>query len=88
LALPSSFALFRCCPLDFASIEKGNATMEPLGVAPKAGCAVIGCGVTKLYELINAGELETYKVGRATRITLASIRSYVARQSAPQQQAA
>lgn len=62
--------------------------MEPLGVAPKDAFAALGVGVTKGYELIKARELETYKVGRATRVTTASVRAYVARQVAAQREAA
>lgn len=54
--------------------------MEPLAVPPKAAFAAIGVGVTKGYELINSGELETFKVGRATRVTTESVRAYVSRQ--------
>lgn len=54
--------------------------MDPLAIAPKDAFAAIGVGVTKGYELINSGELETFKIGRATRITTESIRAYVARQ--------
>ena len=62
--------------------------MEQLAVPPKVAFAAIGVGVTKGYELINAGELETYKVGRATRITTASIRAFVDRQVASHREAA
>ena len=60
--------------------------MEPLAIAPKDAFAAIGVGITKGYELINTGELETFKVGRATRITTESIRAYVARQIAERQE--
>ncbi|RIV75665.1 helix-turn-helix domain-containing protein [Pelagerythrobacter aerophilus] len=53
--------------------------MEPLALAPKDAFAAIGVGVTKGYELINAGELQTFKIGRATRVTTESVRAYVAR---------
>lgn len=56
--------------------------MEPLAIPPKDAFAAIGVGITKGYELINSGELETFKIGRSTRITTASIRGYVARQLA------
>lgn len=56
--------------------------MEPISVPPKVCFDALGVGVTKGYELINSGELEAYKVGRATRITTASMRAYVARQLA------
>jgi len=51
--------------------------MEPIAVPPKAAFAAIGVGVTKGYELINSGELETFKIGRATRITTASVKALV-----------
>lgn len=54
--------------------------METLAVAPKDAFAAIGVGVTKGYQLINTGELETFKIGRVTRITTHSIRAYVERQ--------
>ena len=54
--------------------------MEPLALAPKEAEAALRVGTTKLYELINAGDLKTFKIGRATRITTESIRTYVARQ--------
>lgn len=56
--------------------------MKPLAVPPKTGFDMIGVGVTKGYELINAKELETFKIGRATRITMSSIEGYIARRLA------
>ncbi|WP_287942122.1 helix-turn-helix domain-containing protein [Sphingopyxis sp.] len=53
--------------------------MEPVALSPKSACAALDYGMTKLYELINAGELEAYKDGRATRITTSSIKRYVER---------
>ncbi len=54
--------------------------METIALPPKDAFAAIGVGVTKGYELINSGELESFKIGRATRITADSVRAYVARQ--------
>lgn len=62
--------------------------MKPLAVPPKVGFGMIGVGVTKGYELINDGELETFKVGRATQITTASLEAFIARCLAKQQEAA
>ncbi|MEE4539452.1 MAG: helix-turn-helix domain-containing protein, partial [Erythrobacter sp.] len=36
-------------------------------------------GRTKLYELISSGELETVKIGKATRVTTASLNELVRR---------
>ena len=52
--------------------------MNQLAVSPKIGFAMLGVGVTKGYELINEGSLETFKIGRATRITTESIERFVA----------
>jgi excisionase family DNA binding protein len=43
---------------------------------------MIGVGRTKLYELISSGELETIKIGKATRITTASLHRLVERHRA------
>ncbi len=56
--------------------------MEPLPVSPKSAFAALGIGTTKGYELINAGRLKVIKIGRATRVTVPSIRE-VASTGAP-----
>lgn len=62
--------------------------MAPLAMPPKEAFTVIGVGVTKGYELIAANELEVFKIGRATRITTASLEAFVARRLAAQSKAA
>ena len=62
--------------------------MDPLALPPKQAFAALGVGVTKGYELIAAGDLETFKIGRATRVTTDSIRAYVARQIEAQREVA
>ena len=52
---------------------------EPLVVKPRGACVLLDCGVTYLYELINAGELESFKDGKSRKITTASIEAYIAR---------
>jgi hypothetical protein len=53
---------------------------EPLVVRPKVACQMLAIGITRLYELISSGQLETFKDGTARKITTRSIRSYVERQ--------
>jgi excisionase family DNA binding protein len=53
---------------------------EPIVVTPLAAGALLSIGQTKLYELIDAGELESYRAGRSRRITMASIKNYIKRQ--------
>lgn len=54
--------------------------VEPICVRINDAANMIGVGRTKLYELIAAGELETVKIGKATRITTASLHELVNRQ--------
>lgn len=54
--------------------------MKQIAVSPKVAFDMLDVGTTKGYELINKGDLEAFKIGRATRITTASIEAYVDRQ--------
>jgi hypothetical protein len=38
-------------------------------------CVLVPAGVTKLYQLINSGELESFLDGKSRRITLRSIKA-------------
>lgn len=53
---------------------------DPICVRVNDAARMIGVGRTKLYELIAAGEIETVKLGKATRITTASLHDLVRRQ--------
>jgi hypothetical protein len=53
---------------------------DALWVSPKKAEAILDIGHTRLYQLINAGELETTKEGASTKITVASIHAYYQRQ--------
>lgn len=63
-------------------------SVKPLAVTTKDGFQMIPVSVAQGYRLIAAGELEIFKVGRATRITVASIEAYVARRIAETQKLA
>ena len=52
----------------------------PLCVRVGVAARMIGIGRTKFYELINAGEVETIKLGNATLIPTASLAALVERQ--------
>jgi hypothetical protein len=43
---------------------------------------MLSLGMSRLYELMRAGELQSYEDGRARRITVASIHAYIARRLA------
>ena len=55
----------------------GHQPVEPICVRVNDAARMIGVGRTKLYELISSGELETVKIGKATRITTASLHKLV-----------
>ena len=48
-------------------------------VSPASAMTMLSCGRTRLYELLDRGELESFLDGRARRITVASIHAYIAR---------
>jgi hypothetical protein len=60
---------------------KGNgsgAAVEPLAVRPAEAERIIGCGHTKLYQLLDEGRLESTLIGTRTRlITMRSIRRLI-----------
>ena len=56
--------------------------LDPLVVKPKVAWKMLACGNTRGYELLAAGELESYKEGRSRKITVASIKALVARRLA------
>jgi hypothetical protein len=43
---------------------------------------MLGCSITRLYELLNAREVVSYRDGKSRKILVASIRSYIDRQIA------
>ena len=57
----------------------GQQPVEPICVRVNDAARMIGIGRTKLYELISNGELEAVKIGKATRVTTASLNDLVRR---------
>lgn len=53
------------------------ATLEPLAVRIPVAIQLIGVRRSTVYALIKAGELRTVKLGRATLITMSSLRRLV-----------
>ena len=51
----------------------------PLLVKPKVAWKLLGCGNTRGYQLLAAGELESFRDGGSRKITVDSIRRYIAR---------
>jgi len=63
----------------FATSFTGGCQIEPLLVRPRTAWRLLGCGNTRGYELLAAGELESFLDGRSRKITVDSIRRYIAR---------
>ena len=59
---------------------KHDNPVEPLVVSVKEGCAILRTGVTRLYELIHAGEIQSFSDGRSRKILVSSLKDYVKRQ--------
>jgi hypothetical protein len=57
----------------------GLGESEPLAVSPRRTAFLLDCGVTRVYELINSGELESYKDGSARKVTTRSIHARIDR---------
>jgi hypothetical protein len=51
----------------------------PMAVGPKTAGHLLDLGLTKIYDLINSGELEAYWDGTARKITTRSIRARIER---------
>jgi excisionase family DNA binding protein len=58
---------------------------ERLLVRPRRACYLLDCGTTRLYELIDDGELESFKDGRSRKIVVASIHRLIAKRLASEQ---
>jgi hypothetical protein len=51
---------------------------ERLVVSPRRAALMLDCGVTRVYEMMNDGKLQSFKDGAARKITVESLRQYVA----------
>jgi hypothetical protein len=58
---------------------------EPLVVSPRRAQQMLDIGHSRLYELLSAGELQSFKDGKSRKIVVASIQNYVARKLAANQ---
>jgi hypothetical protein len=58
----------------------GLGDSEPLVVSPKRGCQMLDCSMTRFYELLNSGQIESYREGKSRKAVVASIKAHIARQ--------
>jgi hypothetical protein len=65
----------------------GLGELGPLVVKPKVAWKMLSCSNTRGYELIAAGELESFHDGRSRKITVESIHRLIARRLAAERAA-
>jgi hypothetical protein len=53
--------------------------IEPLVVKPKVAWKMLACSNTRGYELLAAGELDSFLDGRSRKVTVESIHRYIQR---------
>jgi hypothetical protein len=88
LAPPTTFAFYRSHLWSYQtrgimSIQStGLGDDERLVVSPRRARHMLDCGNTRLYELLAAGELDSFLDGRSRKITVDSIHRYIARRLA------
>ena len=54
--------------------------IDPLAVSPKKAKVLLDVGITRLYQLIGNGEVESFRDGKSRKIVFASLKAYIARQ--------
>jgi hypothetical protein len=64
------------------SPRKSAMAVEALVVRPAEAWRMLGCGPTYGYELLEAGELDSFTDGGARKITVESIKRYIAKRLA------
>jgi len=57
--------------------------IEPLTVRISTAVRITGLSRSRIYELIQSGELDTVKVGRATLVQYASLKQLTANRTIP-----
>ena len=63
--------------------QRGSPAIEPIVMRVPDACHYLGIGRSTLYVLIGKGEIEVIKMGAATLVLTASLRSLVERLRSP-----
>jgi len=63
-------------------MSTGLGNDEALCVSPRRAARMLDLGLTRTYELLNSGELKSFKDGKSRRVIVASMHEYVARRLA------
>ena len=54
-----------------------DPSAELITVRIKDACRITGIGRSKLYELIESGDIEVVKVGRMTLVPISALKSFI-----------
>ena len=54
--------------------DQTSERAEPIWVRPKRGARMLDCGLTRFYELMNAGKIKSIKVGGMRLANVESIK--------------
>jgi hypothetical protein len=65
--------------MSICSTSPKSSVAKKLVVGPNEAEVMLDCGHTYLYQLINAGELDSYCDGKSRKITVASIEARIRR---------
>ena len=66
--------------------QRGHQAIEPIAMRVPEACRYLGIGRSTLYVLISRDEIEIIKIGSATLVLTASLRSLVERLRRPADQ--
>lgn len=59
--------------------DPATAQDDRIAVRPRKAAEMLGCGLTRVYELMNSGELPSYKDGASRMVLTSGIRARIAR---------
>jgi excisionase family DNA binding protein len=63
-------------------MSTGLGDVEALCVSPRRAARMLDLGLTRTYELLNSGELRSFKDGKSRRVIVESMREYIGRKLA------
>ena len=61
------------------TFNPNRPTHERLAVSPSEGAVLAGIGRTKFYEVLNAGQLPSFKIGTRRLVRVAEIEAWLKR---------
>jgi hypothetical protein len=62
--------------------EETNQGLRPLVVSPAKACTLLDCGISRIYTLMDAGELPSFLIGGRRKIAIEDIAKLIAQKRA------